>query len=119
MMRKRFFMILCAIMISTSLLAWEKISFTTSINDDIRPIGNGHPRSPEESPVVYIEDYTLLFESGHSGYTIRLLDADDVVVFSDVLSAETTTFQLPTTLAGEYQIQLIYGNIIFVGYIEL
>ena len=118
-MKKLFLIFVSAFMISTSLLAWDKIPLTASIDDDIRPIGNDCPRSPDQTPVVYIEDYTLLFESGHPGYTLRLLDEDDVVVFSNAVSAGTTTFLLPSALTGEYQIQLVYGNIVYIGWIEL
>lgn len=96
-----------------------QIHFTKQWGDvDDEPIGHSGPRSLDQTPVVYIEDNTLMFESGHPGYTLRLLDEDDVVVFSDAISEGSTTFQLPSTLTGKYQIQLIYGNWIFIGWIE-
>jgi hypothetical protein len=118
-MKKRFLMILSAIMISTSLFAWDPISFTTRIEDDTRPIGNGQPKSPDQPPVVYFEDYVLLFEVGHPDYVLQLVDENNVVVFSSVIPSGTTMFQLPTTLEGEYQIQLIQGNILYWGIIIL
>ncbi len=44
---------------------------------------------------------------------------NDNVVYSTVIATGTTSLVIPSTLSGEYEIQIIQGNISFYGYIEL
>ena len=44
---------------------------------------------------------------------------NDNVVYSAVIPTNTTSLVLPSCLSGEYEIQIIQGNICFYGYIEL
>ena len=44
---------------------------------------------------------------------------NDKVVYSTVIPTNTTNLVIPSTLSGEYEIQIIQGNICFYGYIEL
>ena len=105
-------------MCSTSCLAGRLVHLSVSIIDP-SPIGHQTHKSPVCPPSVFIEDYTLSFNAFDDDVVIQLLDGDDVIVFSGVIPAGTTNFQLPSTLEGEYQIQLIYGNFIFTGYVEI
>ena len=66
-MKKIVFLALCALFVCTSISAKQLIPFTLSYEDDM-PLGNGHPKSPLDPPTVYIEDYTLTFESYHPAY---------------------------------------------------
>jgi len=118
-MRKRILMILSAIMISTSLLAWEIIPFTTGNDNDTSPIGNNHPRSPVQAPTVYIEDYALAFVAGHPDYVLNIKDEDGVVVYSTIVTSAETLVTLPSSLSGEYVIELTMSSWIFTGWIEL
>lgn len=117
MMKKLFLLCcFCAVVIAANAGGW--IHLHVNYNNP-NPIGTGKQRTPIQPPMVYIEDYTLSFSAFEEDCTIQLLDENDVVVFSDVIPAGATSFQLPSILVGEYQIQLIYGNFIFTGYIEL
>lgn len=81
--------------------------------------GNGgHPRSPIDVPVLYIDGYTLTAGDYTLGTTIRLIDENDNVVFSTYVAIEGD-IQLPTTLNGTYTIEVISGDITFAGEIEL
>ncbi|MBR2238819.1 MAG: hypothetical protein IJ887_13295 [Prevotella sp.] len=73
------------------------------------------PRSP--IPQVSIEDYTLTFSTSCYGYTLELVDENDVVAFTTIITSDTLL--LPSTLSGEYQLRLIPndGNIYFYGYV--
>ena len=117
-MRKFYLILTSFVLLSIHCMAGGPIDLSVGIIDPA-PIGHKPSKAPIQPPVVYLDDYTLSFNAFEEDCAIQLLDEDDVVVFSDVITAGTTTFLLPSTLSGEYQIQLIYGNWIFIGWIEL
>ena len=90
----------------------------------VRPIPmsgtyNPRPRGPIDIPEVYLEDNELSFDSSLEGCTVRLLDEDETVVFTAVISTGQTSVTFPTTLTGTYELQIVCGDLIFYGYIEL
>lgn len=96
----------------------EKIDFTCNGVDDM-PVGNGHGKAPMRPPVVYIDDYTLTFVVDHPDYVLTIKDEDgDVVYTTTVYSAETQVV-LPSTLSGEYEVELRMGYWKFIGWIKL
>ena len=117
-MKKILFLVLGAIMMSTSVMAKDLIDLTPQkINNN--PIGHDAPRTPIEVPLVYIEDYTLTFEVGHPDYALTIKDENDNVVYTTVVTSSQTTVVLPSTLSGNYVIELVTGNWLFTGYIML
>lgn len=94
------------------------ISFRTEIiNKD--KLGPGASRSPVCPPVVYIDDYTLSFES-HVDFTLQLVSLDDeTVVFETYVPSSISEVQLPSYLTGEYELRLYTTSFLFAGYIEL
>ena len=70
-------------------------------------------------PKVYIDDYTLLFAVDHPEYVLNIKDEDDNVVFSTVVYSAQTQVVLPSTLSGDYQIELVMGIWKFTGWINL
>lgn len=76
-------------------------------------------KTPITVPDISLEDHTLYFYTPCDGCTLRLLDENDNVVYSTVIATGTTSLVLPSTLSGEYEIQIIQGNICFYGYINL
>ena len=76
----------------------------------------GPKRTP--TPVLYIDGYTLTAGDNTLGTTIQILDEDDEVVFSTYVAIEGD-IQLPSTLSGTYTIQVISGDLTFIGEIEL
>ena len=76
-------------------------------------------KTPITVPDISLEDHTLYFYTPCDGCTLRLLDENDNVVYSTVIATGTTSLVLPSTLSGEYEIQIIQGNICFYGYIDL
>ena len=80
---------------------------------------NQIPRGPIDIPEVYLEDNELSFDSSLEGCTVRLLDADEEVVFADSIDVNQTTLALPSTLTGTYELQIVSGDLIFYGYIDL
>lgn len=82
-------------------------------------IGHGHPKSPIDPPTVYLEDYTLAFEADHPEYVLYIKDEDDAVVYSTVVSTTVTEVVLPSYLSGDYEIDLVMGDWLFTGWINL
>ena len=117
-MKKLLFTILTAFLLCTTVAAMELIPLTICPYENDLPGGNGHPRSPEETPIVYIDDYTL-FEANHPEYVLNIKDENNVVVYSTVVSTTQTQVVLPSTLSGTYEIQLIMDNLLFKGWINL
>ena len=103
---------------STSLMAKELVPLTVSWGHDM-PIGHGHPKSPDETPTVYIDDYTLLFEANHPEYVLNIKDEDDDVVYTTVVYSAQTQVVLPSTLSGDYVIELVVDNLLYMGWINL
>lgn len=120
-MKKLFLLFLGAFFISTSLSAQVLVPLSVSIDDgnDFKPIGNGHGKSPIEPPVVYIEDYTLSFAVDHPDYVLYIKDEDGDIVYTTTVYSTQKQVILPSTLAGDYQIELAMGYWLFTGWINL
>lgn len=118
-MKKLLLMIVGAFMLSTSLWAKVLVPLSVSIEDDEMPIVHGNPRNPIEVPLVYIDDYTLTFEAYHPDYVLIIKDEDGDVVYSTSVYSAQTQVVLPSTLSGDYEIQLVMGNWLFTGWIAL
>lgn len=118
-MKKVLLMIVGALILSTSLWAKVLVPLTVSIENDEQPLGNGNPRTPIEVPVVYIDDYTLTFETYHPDYTLIIKDEDGNVVYSTTVFSTQTQVVLPSTLSGNYELQIIRGIYCFYGNISL
>ena len=118
-MKKLFLFVLGAFLFSTKLMAWEQIPFTVNGDVDDMPVGNGYGRPSIEVPLVYIDDYTLTFEAYHPDYTLIIKDEDGDVVYSTTVFSAQTQVVLPSTLSGNYEIQLVMGNWLFTGWINL
>ena len=78
-----------------------------------------HPKSPVEIPDVSIVDHTLYFDTPCDGCTLNIVDENNVVVYTLVIPTGTTSLVLLSTLSGEYELQIISGNYLFYGTINL
>lgn len=77
------------------------------------------PRSPINPPIVYLEDNTLSFAADHPEYVLYIKDENETVVYSTVVTSATTEVVLPSTLSGDYEIDLVMDDWYFWGHIEL
>lgn len=118
-MKKLFSIVFCAFMVSTSLSAQQLIPFTVNYDEKDIPIGNGYPKSPMRPPVVYIEDYTLTFVAGHPDYELTIKDEEGETIYTTFVTSAETLVTLPSTLTGDYVIELRMGYWLFTGWIEL
>lgn len=75
------------------------------------------PKDPVIIPKVSIEDYTLYFTTPCYGCTLRLVDEDDNVVYTTIITSDTLV--LPSTLSGTYTMQIVQGFYCFYGDITL
>lgn len=121
-MKKILLIIACLLVITLTSQAQNGpgtlIDFTVGY-DDPYDASNQNPRSPNDSPTVYINDYTLTFEANHPEYVLYIRDEYETVVYSTVVTSAMTEVVLPSTLSGDYEIDLIWGSWCFWGYIEL
>ena len=118
-MKKLLLFLFGAFIFSTSLSAQVLVPLTVCIEDDEQPIGDGHPKTPITAPKVYIDDYTLLFEANHPEFVLYIKDEDDNVVYTTTVYSSQTQVVLPSTLSGDYQIELVMGYWHFTGWINL
>jgi hypothetical protein len=118
-MKKILLMIVGAFLLSTSLWAKTIVPLSVNIEEDDQPAGNGNPRTPIEVPLVYIEDYTLSFETNHPDYILTLKDEDGYVVYTTTVFSTDIEVILPSTLSGDYEVNLVMGNWLFTGWINL
>jgi hypothetical protein len=96
----------------------ELIDLEASIIDPSQDDDDQH-KGPILVPEVSLDDHTLYFDTPCDGYTLNIVDENDVVVYTIVIPAGTTSWVLPATLSGEYELQLISGNYCFWGMITL
>lgn len=70
-------------------------------------------------PEVDLEDYTLTFYTPCDGCVLRIVDENENVVYSIVIPTGATSLVLPSYLSGDYEIQIVQGNIYYYGNIYL
>lgn len=117
-MKKTILTIVCILTLAatTAIAGGTRIIF---VCEHIHNTGIQHPRTPVRPPVVYIDDYTLSFES-HVDFTLQLVSLDDeTVVFETYVPSSISEVQLPSYLTGEYELRLYTTSFLFAGYIEL
>lgn len=117
-----FALLTCSLMQAQGLVPKERIYFSVHFYDggiDPKPIGNPMPKSPEDAPEVYIEENVLYFEGDHPGYDLTIRDEDGDTVYTTTVTSTDMTVTLPSTLSGDYEIELVYDNWVFTGWITL
>ena len=118
-MKKLLLFFFGAFFLSTSLSAQVLVPLTVCINYDEQPISNGHGKPSIDTPKVYIEDYTLSFGIDHPDYVLIIKDENGQDVYSTAVFSAQTDVLLPSTLSGNYEINLVMSNWLFVGEINL
>ena len=112
---------LIILLLALALLPLSSVSVMATIVDlevgyvDPKDGDDDQQRSQGLVPEVNIEDNTLTFYTPCDGCVLRLLDENDNVVYSTVIPTGTTSIVLPSYLSGNYEIQIVQGNIYFYG----
>ena len=94
------------------------IDFSTELTH----VHNGNvniPRSPICPPEAVLSGHTLYILTAHADYTLQLLSANGTVVYETYVPSTVNVVALPTSLTGEFEIQLQTDTYIFIGRIEL
>lgn len=117
-MKKLFFIIALFLTSASMMYAQQKpvILNPTAVGTGANQ-GQKH-RTPIAIPDVYIDVYTLSFDTTCINCTIVILDSDGSVVYTTIVD-EAGTVELPIDLVGTYELQLVRGGITFIGEIEL
>lgn len=83
-------------------------------------IGNGEfPRAPVQVPYITIDGHTLYTRDIWFDAVLKIVDGDGEVVYTTFVFQGTPTVTLPDDLSGDYELQIIRGNICFYGDISL
>ena len=130
MNKNKFFSLTVLVMIIASLFCVRSNALNLNGNQmtqSIVPLQVGHVdptlsnpqphKSPVQIPEVSLNNYSLTFDASCHGLTLQLVNADDEVEYTTVISSSTLV--LPSTLAGEYEIRIICDDYYFYGAIEL
>lgn len=115
-MKKGLLFLSFALFMSVSAFAWKLVPLSPCGFDNT-PVGHDYPKT--EPPTVYIEDYTLSFEVDHPEYVLNIKDENNNVVYTTTVYSTQTQVVLPSTLSGDYQIELVMGYWLFTGWINL
>lgn len=118
-MKKLLIMLLCLSAWSVNNAYAEDVEIDLSVEIvDETTCHPGREKAPLRIPRVYQDGYKLTLSRSHPEYIINIVQ-DDVVVYSSVIPAGVTEFNLPSYLSGECRIQLISGRLCFYGQIIL
>ena len=79
---------------------------------DVNPGGTlgGHPRMPIARPSISQDGHILYFNNVGYDLTLVLLDEDGEEAYTTFVPAGTTAVMLPSTLSGDYELQLLPGG---------
>ena len=118
-MKKLLFIFFCLALIPEHIMASgsKPISLDTEITDN-DPTCPGYGKAPMRMPRIYQNGYTLTLSSFHPEYIINIVQ-DDEVVYTSVIPAGVTVFELPAFVSGECTIQFISGRFCLTGIIVL
>jgi len=123
MTNKSFLIIMCL----TAMLSFTSVEVYADPEGIVLQVGYEDPddgdeglnRSPILVPEISLDGYSVIFDTPCDGCTLRLVDANDNVVYSTVIPTGTTSLVLPSSLSGEYKIEIIQDNLCFYGFISL
>ena len=120
MTKKHFLLTLAlATMLPLQQLQAEPIILDWQVRIDNPTDNNGGHRDPIPEPTIGIEDYTLFFNTPCDGCELRVVDGDGVVVYSTIIPISSSSLDLPSSLSGNYELQIISGNYCFYTEIQL
>ena len=120
-MKKYLFVLFCFALIHGRIIASEKEQISLNVEVGIideEPGITGPSKTIVRIPCIYQDGYKLSFSSFHPEYIINIVQ-DDEVVYSSVIPAGVTEFDLPSYLGGDCIIQFVKGRFCFWGEISL
>lgn len=115
---KKAFLALCVFCASASIMlaaANQENQLTFGISYDDSKTYPDKTRTPVKRPTAYISGHTL-YINGCEGCVLQLVQNGEVV-YSIVITSDTV--ELPETFMGDYELQILRGDICFWADIEL
>lgn len=85
---------------------------------DKKPIRTNMGKAPVRMPQISLDGTTLFFQPHHPEYIINIVQ-NGGVVFTSVVPADVTQYELPNYISGECIIQFLTGDYCFWAEIEL
>ena len=120
-MKKILLLLFCFVLIHEGAKASEKeqisLNIEVGIIDD-KPVSPGHSKTVVHMPRIYQDGYKFILSNSHPEYIINIVQ-DDEIVYSSVIPAGVTEFELPSYINGECIIQYIKGRFCFLGNIVI
>lgn len=118
-MKKFFILLFCLALTSGRIMAsdGEPISLDTEEFDDVST-STGKSKVPMRMPRIYQDGYTLTLSSFHPEYLINIMQ-DGEVVYTSIIPAGVTVYELPACFSGECTVQFISGGFCLTGNIVL
>ena len=118
-MKKLLLFILICLLSSGHIMAsgGGPIALDAEIVDDT-PIYIGKGKAPMRMPRIYQDGYTLTLSSFHPEYIINIVQ-DGETVYTSIIPAGVTEFELPACISGECTVRFVSGRFCFTGYIVL
>lgn len=120
-MKKLLFLLFCFALFHGKVMASEEglLSLNIKVEKiDESPGMFGHSKTVVHTPRVYQDGYKLTFSRFHPEFVIDIIKNDELV-FSSVIPAGMTEFELPSYIDGECIIQIKNERFCFWGYISL
>ena len=78
------------------------------------------PRTLVSSPVVYLNNHNLIFETAGFCHSVTLIDVQtEEVVYETIVTESTTQISIPAYLEGEYEVRFNCDRYYYSGIIEL
>ncbi len=97
----------------------EIIVELTIQNDGNNAGSNEMPLTPVQPPQVSISGHTIYFTGTHNGFTLDLLDENNIVAYHTTVASGVTEVILPDYISGNYTLRLTIGSSVFIGEITV
>lgn len=119
-MKKVILFFICLALTSGRIMAFggKPISLDTKVIDEEAAMSGHGNKVPMRMPSIYQDGYTLTLSSFHPEYIINIVQ-DGEIVYTSIIPAGVTVFELPAYVSGECAVQFISGRFCFTGYIVL
>ena len=122
-MTKRILMALACLFVLSSLQVFAAVQ-GLPVDLSVKKIDNsptlpGGAKNPIEFPTVNQEGHTIQIDIPHAEYVLNIVDSNNIVVYTVVVPSTVSEVELPESLSGTYELQLIQGDLCFYGDITL
>lgn len=122
MCKKLFLLLISFLLLGVASTEAREQGFSVSIKVrkvDGTPTQSGGSKTPVLFPIVDQDGHTIEIETPHAEYVLNIVDSNNIVVYTVVVPSTVSEVELPESLSGTYELQLIQGDLCFYGDITL